>query len=298
MWRGWRFLGRVRAQPRRPGAWPLLPAALVAGSVFSSVPSLAAEPAAPAASWQVWSGADVSENIWLVYTGVTVSPWSVMHEPGWKMRVAGGFGEYRYEKAPERDPDPDHPRPRDFQARTYFADVLVGYLMRWGELTAKAFAGATSISHAIEPGDDATVVFGDEIGVKGALELWLNMGERGWGSLDMSWATAHETRAARARVGYRVWRNLSLGLEAGLNVNAQGLCRMKGPDAPSCKNHYGDGEVVRSEILDYARTGVFARYEGGRGELSVSAGVLGDAFSQDNDIEIAPYVTVNWLMQF
>jgi hypothetical protein len=50
--------------------------------------------------------------------------------------------------------------------------------------------------------------------------------------------------------------------------------------------------------LDYARGGAFARYEWDRGELSLSAGVLGDSFSGQGSAEIAPYVTVNWLTQF
>lgn len=33
-------------------------------------------------------------------------------------------------------------------------------------------------------------------------------------------------------------------------------------------------------------------------EVSVSAGVLGDSFSSNDEIELAPYVTVNWLTQF
>ncbi len=33
-------------------------------------------------------------------------------------------------------------------------------------------------------------------------------------------------------------------------------------------------------------------------EASISTGVLGDSFSGEGQIELAPYVTVNWLTQF
>ena len=117
---------------------------------------------------------------------------------------------------------------RTFNAKTHFADVLVGYQTRFGELTAKAFIGASLISHDIAPFDAQTVVTGSDVGVKGVLEFWLNMGPNAWGSLDLSWSTAHETRTARFRTGYRVWPSISVGLEAGVNIDAQGECRMQG----------------------------------------------------------------------
>lgn len=245
----------------------------------------------------MWAGADISSNVWLVYSGVTVAPWSGIHDNGLRFRAAGGYGEYSYEKARSADADFDDLRGLNPQARTYFADILVGYLQRFGELTAKAFVGASIISHEIAPLDYETVAIGEEIGVKGVLELWLNMGDRGWGSLDLSWSSAHNSRAARGRVGYRVWPKLSLGLEAGINVDAQGECRLGLASPSECKTS-GDQTVDASGLLDYARGGAFARYEWDRGELSLSAGVLGDSFSGQGSAEIAPYVTVNWLTQF
>ncbi len=181
-------------------------------------------------------------------------------------------------------------------AQTYFGDVLVGYLVRYGELTAKAFVGAAIISHEISPTDEETVAIGDEVGIKGVIELWLNIGERGWGSLDLSWASAHETRTARMRLGYRVWPKLSVGVEGGVNLDSQGDCRMQGPGTSGCRLP-DNTEIGRAELLDYARAGLFARYEWGTSEASVGVGVLGDSLGND-DTEASPYVTVNWLTQF
>ena len=247
--------------------------------------------------WQVWTGADASSNVWLLYTGVTFSPWSRMHQDGLKLRASGGYGEYTYsDRIPSADPAMD-PRNRDvatFHARTHYAEVLVGYLMRFGELTAKAFVGPSLIGHDISPNDTETVVIGDEIGVKGVVELWLNLGERGWGSLDMSFSSAHDTASARARTGYRIWPKLSLGIEAALNVDAQGQCRMDVSGSKGCKHAY-DHET---RLMDYGRAGGFIRYELERGEVSLSVGALGDKFSRDGKTEISPYATVNWLTQF
>jgi hypothetical protein len=289
----WGSVQRVREGLRRCGARHLVAAALV---LPFSVPA-SADPAAAPPSKEVWAGADVSSNVWLAYSGMTVAPWGGIYDNGVRFRAAGGYGEYSYEKARSDDPSFDSARGLNPHARPYFADILVGYLQRFGELTAKAFVGVSIISHEIAPLDPETVAIGEEIGVKGVLEFWLNMGDRGWGSLDLSWSSAHNTRTARGRVGYRVWPKLSLGLEAGVNVDAQGECRLGLAGASECKTT-GNETVEQAGLLDYARGGAFARYEWDRGEVSVSAGVLGDSFSTDGSTEISPYVTVNWLTQF
>lgn len=280
----WRSVHRVGESPRHRRARLLIASALLPPL---SIPAIA-DPDPPPVSREIWAGADVSSNVWLAYSGVTIAPWGGIYDNGWRFRAAGGYGEYAYRPVRE---DVDN------QVRNYYADFLVGYLQRFGELTAKAFVGPSLISHNPIRDDTMTVLIGEEVGVKGVLELWLNIGDRGWGSLDLSWSSAHDTRAARARVGYRVWPKLSLGLEAGLNVDAQGECRLGMANASDCKSD-SDNPVEPADLMDYARGGAFARYEWDRGELSVSAGLLGDSFGSHGDTELAPYVTVNWLTQF
>ena len=261
----------------------------------SSSPSLA-DPTHLSSGREAWAGADISSNVWLVYSGITYAPWGGVHDPGWRFRAVGGYGEYSYsDRVPATDPA--FARELSFHAQTYFADFLVGYQTRFGELTAKAFVGPSVISHDIEPLDTETIAIGDETGIKGVIELWLNIGASAWGSLDLSWSSAHNTRAARARVGYRVWQNVSLGLEGGLNVDSQGECRIGMTEKSACKTAYQE-TVDPAGLLDYGRAGAFARYEWDEGEVSLSAGVLGDSFASDGDVEIAPYTTLNWLTRF
>jgi hypothetical protein len=274
--------------------WTLAITAVLAFLV-PDCPALA-DPAEPAGGREIWAGADISSNVWLAYTGVTWAPWSGIHDDGLRFRTTGGYGQYRY-SGNVAGPNPGDVRATEFHATTYYSDLLIGYQKRFGELTAKAFVGASIVSHDISPVDEETVVIGAETGVKGVVELWLNMGERGWGSLDLSWNTAYDTRTARARVGYRFWPKLSLGLEGGINVDDQADCRMEKSGAPGCRTP-NDDTIEPSDLMDYARAGAFARYEWERGELSLSAGALGDSFSRDGATDISPYVTVNWLTQF
>ncbi len=270
--------------------------------LFSCANLPAAADEFPVHRWrEVWTGADVSADVWLLYSGVTIAPWSHIHGEGWRFRAVGGYGRYRYEG--DRSPAPGQQAAQrlSFHAETGFADLLVGYLMRFGPLTAKSFVGASIVGHDIQPFDDDNLVIGDDYGVKSVVELWLNIGTDAWGSLDVSWSSAHETRAARTRIGYRVLPTLSIGLEGGLNLDAQGDCDLGLKETAACKLQLSKQDASEAEdvsLLDYARVGTFVRYEWAGGEVSLSGGALGGSFKHDASTDVSPYVTVNVLAQF
>ena len=65
-----------------------------------------------------------------------------------------------------------------FQARTGFADALIGYLNRAGPLTTKAFVGISAIEHDVASLRSAEPRAGPRIWApKSWSEFWLNMGE-------------------------------------------------------------------------------------------------------------------------
>lgn len=99
---------------------------------------------------EVWAGADMSGNVWLLYSGLTVAPHSHMFEDGLRLRISSGYGGYSYEGYRRQESENT---PRTYKATTAFTDVLVGYLKRMGPLTAKGFLGASAISHVIKPLD-------------------------------------------------------------------------------------------------------------------------------------------------
>ena len=134
---------------------------------------------------------------------MTVAPWSPdIYSDGWRLRVGGGYGQYCYDSiaprmncgtaglneicAQEKAANTQH-----FRVDHSYAEALLGYYLRLGQLTAKAFAGASMSSGASkseprEPSD------GTEYGAKGALELWLNVSDETWTSVDFSYATASQ----------------------------------------------------------------------------------------------------------
>ena len=50
--------------------------------------------------------------------------------------------------------------------------------------------------------------------------LHSKVGDSMWSSLDAGWTSAHETYAGRLRTGYRLFDDVSVGVEARVNGNA------------------------------------------------------------------------------
>jgi Cellulose biosynthesis protein BcsS len=261
---------------------------LFAGFVANFSPPALAEPAARPLSREVWSGVDISSNVWLVYSGATVAPFGQIHDNGLRLRATVGYGEYAYISNVHFD--------KKFDATTAFADVLVGYLYRYNALTAKAFAGVSFIDHNITPFDAENISINSAWGAKGVLEFWYNSSPKAWSSLDLAYTTAHHTASVRMRSGYRIWPQISIGAEGGLNIDGQAQCKIRLPTQSGCK--LSENDTTAKSLLDFGRTGLFARYEWTGGEVSLSAGGMGQILQQDGKLNFDPYVTANWIMQF
>jgi hypothetical protein len=240
-----------------------LAAVIVAATAFASSPSTVQADSESPGWWEIWSGVDATSHVWLLYGGVTVAPQSDIFSEGLRLRVAGGYGGYAY--AGER-----RGQLQSFEAKTAYAEALIGYLKRWGPVIAKGFVGVAAIEHDISPFDPENPVQGQEFGPKVATEIWINIGTEAWSSVDVSWTSAHQTAAARARAGYRVWGDFSLGPEAGINSN---------------------------DLGEDVRAGLFARYAWAGGEFSLAGGFAG-RFLEDARSLRDPYLNANLLTQF
>ncbi len=238
-----------------------------------------AEPAQPKYGWrEVWGGGDAMRDVWLLYSGMTLAPWSEhIHDPGVRLRSHMGYGQFNYVPS-------NTSGSKNVHATVTYADALIGYHWRLGELTAKAFGGIAAIDRSGINSGSGQHNFGMEYGPKLMLELWLNVGEAQWTSLNMSFTTAHKTASARWRWGYKVLPELSLGPELRFDTND-----FRAEDRSAFFDQYS------------ARAGAFASYKWPGVELSVAGGIASrfqGTKRDDDDTAMTPYGTVNLLFQY
>jgi hypothetical protein len=210
---------------------------------------------------EIYGGVDAARDQWLLYSGMTIAPPAQgIYGDGWRLRLGGGYGRYGYDAigphtncgvAGQNDICSEGGRERrHYEVAHSYAEALLGYYLQLGRLTAKVFAGAAmSSEQPLKNSDPSHDGYGTEFGVKGALELWLTLGETGWTSLDLSYASARNETASRWRAGWRLAPKLSLGPELRYDKNVE----------------TGDGAWN-------GRTGLFARYEWTGGEISLAGG--------------------------
>lgn len=234
---------------------------------------------------EAWTGIDAARDQWLIFSGITVAPFSRdIYSDGLRLRFAGGYGQYGYDgwepRAPcgdatQNDACTEKGRKRQHYTVGHdYAEALIGYHYRLGALTAKAFAGAATSSQRHFTKDPADDRDGRVYGFKGALELWLDVSANNWTSVDLSYATARDETSARWRSGWRVAPHFSIGPELRYDRNVE------------TEDGVWDG-----------RAGLFARYDWSGGEVSLAGGVAGRVDEWDAT-DLSPYGTLNVLFQF
>lgn len=251
---------------------------------------------------EAWTGVDAARDQWLAYSGMTIAPWSRdIYSDGLRLRLGGGYGQYGYDIDPSRHDtcekivlgacdDPGGGKKHYKVGQTY-AELLIGYYLRLGALTAKAFAGASMsrqkhITDVPKTADDNGNGDGTYVGAKAALELWLDINPKAWTSLDASYTTARDETSLRWRAGWRVTPQISVGPELRYNKNRE------------TDDGFWDDKESRYVRYDWdGRAGLFGRYEWQGGELSLAGGFASPVenwTARDRSI----YGTLNVLLQF
>jgi hypothetical protein len=264
-------------------AYRYLPRTLVGVPALSvaiaglACPAQAASPGVPGAPrLEIWSGGEAFEGGRSAYSGATWAPFGGVREDGLRVRAALGAGAYR-------------------GGGIAFGDVLIGYHRQLGPVTFKIFAGVTVADYY--PADTTSMLEGAALGPKAVLETWWTLTDRAWASADLSFALPHMYMqmhrggqgngldrvdySGRVRLGWRLWPELSVGLEGGAG----------GPLAPTLPS------TLQSTLQHgIARAGGFLRYEWAGGEVSLSGGILVDGDEREG--QTRPFGTVSVLTRF
>jgi hypothetical protein len=213
-------------------------------------------------SIQLWSGGEYASRYWSAWSGIAYSPFARMSDPGWRLRVVAGGGQFNYTGYRV---DNGKIVETTLKGTSDFVEGVIGYQWHVGSWTTKLYGGV--LFNELHPDtQDARPESTSRLQPKIALESWLNIGADWWANVDLAYATSDRDYWSRARLGWRARPVVSLGIEG----SAQG-------------NRYND---VR-------RAGLFVRYDGKLGEAVIAAG-----FAEAEAHTPSAYVTVNWLGRF
>ncbi len=245
--------------------------------------SASGEDKRPPRHYEFWAGVDFAEQAWLAYSGATYSPFNDIHEEGWKLRLATGYGTYAYQTRL-------HTNGRGPRANVMFLDAMLGYMWRLDPFIPKIFVGMSAIDHNLPNFDGFQVVNGEDIGLRVQAELWINLSKKSWASFDVSWTQAHNTRSARIRTGYRLFPRLSVGVENSFHSDNQTFCIVRENEVCT---ELSETQALQRALLDNSRVGAFARYDWDGGEISATFGLAGYDRPQEQF-----FGKLHYLMQF
>jgi hypothetical protein len=166
--------------------------------------------AAHAATSDVFTGVDIAHNSWYAYLGgvTALSGQDISTQEGWLARVAGGYGQYDYNK----------PLVGNIDGDVGNVDLMVGYGMPISGGKVSAYLGANWTDHDLSPNDPANDARGSKLGVKGQLEAFFSPMDHVSGDAMASYSTAFSTYWSHFNLGYN-FGGFAVGPEVGLNGN-------------------------------------------------------------------------------
>jgi len=262
----------------------LLISALAASGPALAEPGEWAAITTPAAKTETWAGGDAFRDVWSLYSGTDIALGGPIVEDGLRLRIVGGYGEYRH-ACKKLDPNGLKPFVRRCSTPSSFTDALVGYRWQHDAWTFKALAGvATGATARVEGGFEVGERW--QYGGKLSFEVWYHANERLWAALDASYTTLKTSPSAHGRIGYRLTQSLSFGLEGrgiGWIEDLGGLL--------------GDTRFFA------ARIGPLVRYEWESGEISLTGG-MGVIAEYPSNVQAGretsafPYATANVLFRY
>jgi Cellulose biosynthesis protein BcsS len=211
----------------------------------------------------MFSGFEASDNYTSGYVGGGYA-FGNLYAPGWRARAVGAYGRYHYDGTLF---DGSDYRGTTFDGQVGFAAALIGYQFEPGAVIVKLFAGLEAEDQHVEPSDPNNSVQGTELGLRLVAETWYDISSRWFVSADASYGTAFQEYWSLARVGFRVRRKLSLGLEGG---------------------------ALGNEEYDAGRGGGFIRVDFRELEATLSGGFTGDYLMDDP----SGYVTLGFYRTF
>lgn len=168
---------------------------LAAGTMLSAV---AFATPAQADRTGVWTGVDFGPSSYFAFLGAVtgIMGQDISNESGFLLRLSGGYGEYDY------DTIFPGPTPTNVEGDVAQGDLMIGYRAVFPSGHLSAYVGGEYQNHDQSPRDVANTVEGSEGGVKGMLELDLNLVSQLYLLGQGTYSTAFDSYWSRATIGW------------------------------------------------------------------------------------------------
>lgn len=154
-----------------------------------------------------FGGVDVAENAYSTWLGFSYAPAGRLDQDGWRIRVAGGRGGYRYRNG--NLPGGEN------RAQVYSGELLGGYRRTFGPLITSVYFGVEVEEQLLLQPDAANPTAGFASGFKGAVELYARLWQRYIVTGFVNGSTTHGKYNARASLSRELSERWALGFEGG-----------------------------------------------------------------------------------
>lgn len=165
-----------------------------------------------------FGGIDAASETTFLWMGATYAPFGILADDGWRIRVMGGAGVYRYRTplAPEGIND----------ANVFSGELLAGYRKTFrgvfGQtLYVGAFAGLHYEDQILVYDDPFNAARGSEGGIKGSIELYSRIHERYIASAFATVSSVHSKYQVKAVLLRELSEMWAIGGEAALLGDAR-----------------------------------------------------------------------------
>lgn len=193
-----------------------------------------------------FAGADVASDSAYGWSGFVAAPVGLLDEDGWRLRIAGGGGRYRYRTG--------NVAGGENEANIVSGELMAGYRFSNGAGSVTVYAGGHIENQSLAAPDPGHAAQGTEAGIKVAIELYRRFTPDVFALASAAASTVHGSFQARAAIGYEISEIITLGAETAFS---------------------GD------ERYDEPRAGLFVQTNFGRTSLSLGGGYLSNSDKGD-----------------
>ena len=162
-----------------------------------------------------WAGADAGSDVWLAYSGTTYTLFGDIHRNGLRLRIVGSYGRYNCESV---SPTLETTR---IGANVPTGNAVIGYLWQIGPLILKPFMGASFSDQQFRPIDENNQAPGARVRRKSGRRVLVQPRKKRLRVVGSGLVAGPRNPLDPCPHSPKVWRNLSVGPKAGLNLDRQ-----------------------------------------------------------------------------